>query len=109
VNLTDPFSRSTLTAGEKIAILFAALIGLTAALRFLVSSSPTWNTLLLALNAPGFVIAAVPFALLGGLWTAHGGIAAVIAMPFVLFGNPVVYSVMAYGLIRLRRKFTHGH
>jgi hypothetical protein len=59
---------------------------------------------LLLCNAPGLLVAVIPFALGGGFTRAHGGEAVVPAFAALLIGNPIGFGFLAYLWISLRHR-----
>lgn len=87
------------TRTARIAVTVAVICGFLFALRFIGWSTPESRVMAVALlvgNAPGFAIAALPFVVLGGASTAHGGDAAVVGLVVMFLGNGIGYGVLTY-------------
>ena len=99
---TFPLSRR-----ERSAVAVAVACGLIATVGLLAEKSvqpPIRHYLLLLCNGPGLLLAVIPFALLGGFTTAHGGDALLPAFAVLLVGNPTGFGFLTYVLISLRHR-----
>lgn len=99
---TFPLSRR-----ERSLVAVAVTFGLIATIGLLAEKSvqpPIRHYLLLLCNGPGLLLALIPFALLSGFTTAHGGDALLPAIAVLLVGNPVGFGFLTYVLLSRRHR-----
>jgi hypothetical protein len=81
--------------------LLATICYLTNPLGVLAPEHPITRAVVLVGNRPGFLLAIIPFALLGGFHWAHGGEAEGPTLLVLFVGNPIGWGVLARLLISL--------
>jgi len=107
--LIDRISR--LSRGERWFTTAAIAFGLLATVCYLTNTPglqnhPIVGAMVLAGNGPGFLLAIIPFALLGGFSTFDGGDAVPLALLVLCVGNLIGWGVLSYLLVALRHR--HG-
>src|SRR5262249_31169175 len=96
-----------LSRRERSLVMVATTFGLIATLGLVAEKSiepAIRHYVLLLCNLPGLLLAIIPFALLGGFSTAHGGSALLPSIVVLIVGNPIGFGVLAYLLISLQHQ-----